>query len=376
MDAATMSVVAACAGLMPVLGAVSRVVCRWVMVRAGRWGLMDRPGGRKRHARETPRSGGLGFVSVMLAALLAGLAVSSAGAVLHGWLEGWGAVDAPALGYLLTASGRAWSVGVLCAAVLALLVVGLLDDRRGCSAWCKLAAQVAVAVLVVYVGEVRLTAFLPWGLAGVLTVVWLVLMCNALNFLDHADGLAASTALVGCVALGVVSMVHGQYFVPLLAACIAGPLAGFLWWNLPPARLFMGDAGSQPLGLLLGVLAVFTTYTADTDGQAARVLPLLTPLLVFALPLYDAGYTLWCRARRGASLLSADDGHLGHRLARGGLGPRGCLAVVVLLSVSAGAAGISLQWLEDRWAWLAVLQVGCGLAVLTILQGSGDRRSA
>ena len=228
-----------------------------VMIRAG---VADVPNARSSHAAPTPRAGGVAVV----AALLLGLAL-----------------------------GAAFEWPFACA-LLALLALGLWDDVKGAAAAPKLAVQVVVAI--------AFCAFVAPGWGGVLLAAWLILFVNAFNFMDGADGIAGLTAAVGAAALAL----GGAPAVAAPALCLLGGLLGFLPFNFPKARIFMGDAGSLPIGFALAALA------ALHDG------PLwFAPALFFSF-VFDVALTLVRRALKGERLTQAHREHLYQLLLRMG----------------------------------------------------------
>lgn len=283
---------------IPVLaaGASATLLCGlWWRGTRGR--LLDIPGDRSLHARPTPTGGGIGIV----AALLVGVSVSTTDAA------------APAAGLLLPA-------GLLCLA-------GLLDDFRGLGVWPRLALQGSCAAWVV----LALLPVPPSPVLLALTGLWLVGFTNIFNFMDGIDGLAASQAtfagFAGAWLLG------GQGDLALMLALTGAGTAGFLLWNWPPAKMFMGDAGSLPLGFLLAALALFSAVESRLPAWCWPIL--------FAPLLCDAGITLLLRAWARKPLLRAHREHAYQRLAAHGHRP-----------VTLGLVVVDLVWLLP-WAWLA-----------------------
>jgi UDP-N-acetylmuramyl pentapeptide phosphotransferase/UDP-N-acetylglucosamine-1-phosphate transferase len=272
--------------------------------------LLDRPNARSLHAVPVPRGGGLAPVGIVVLAVAA-LALPD-GAPAVGWLP-------PLLGALLLAA------------------VGWRDDRRGLAPLAKLAPQAAaVAVgLVALAGEGPVfQGLVPWpldlALAG-LAWLWFV---NLYNFMDGSDGMAAGEAAAIGLGLGLVGLWLGWPVGETgRGLALAGAALGFLLWNRPPARLFLGDAGSLPLGYLCGWLLL----AAAARGQWAPALILPAYFLV------DATWTLLRRAARGENLLAAHAEHFYQQAVRAGHGHRGALIMVsvanlVLIVFAFGAA--------------------------------------
>ena len=253
-----------------------------------RHGVLDEPNHRSSHERPTPSGGGLAIV----ATAAAGFAVI--------WLAGFrtGLSGMHLAGFALAAAGMA--------------AVGYVDDLKLLRTFAvKLAAQVAAAVLLTLSGIVVTQVWVPGAgavdigwLGYPLTVLWIVALTNIFNFMDGLDGLAGGTAVIVAVFLGAVTFVEGSSFVHVFCYVIAAGAAGFLVFNFPPARLFMGDVGSQFLGFSFAALAVIA---AEVDSSRTSLL--VVPLLFFNF-LFDTGFTLCRRALRGANVTSAHREHL------------------------------------------------------------------
>ena len=155
-----------------------------------------------------------------------------------------------------------------------------------------------------------------------MTVLWVVGLTNSFNMLDNMDGLAASVGLIVALLFCGAQIAVGSLFVPAVMLVVAGALAGFLVHNHSPARLFMGDAGSNFLGFLLGALTVAGTFTRDDPSHTFSPYGVLAPLLVMAVPLYDMTSVILIRLSEGRSPFLGDRRHFSHRLVARGLTPR------------------------------------------------------
>jgi UDP-GlcNAc:undecaprenyl-phosphate GlcNAc-1-phosphate transferase len=267
---------------------LSAVLTPVFMRIALRLGLVDRPDQRKQHRREVPYGGGLSLYLAVWITVLAGLAVAwGCHRSPPSWLPGSAAV------HLAGVLSKAPQLLVILAGATIVMLLGLVDDRRGLPASLKLAVQLVVAVLLVLAG-VRATLFIKFRLlTDLITVLWIVGLINAFNFLDNMDALSAGCGLVIAGLFLVVSVQTGQFFVGAMLAVLAGALAGFLPYNRPPARVFLGDAGSYLLGYMLAVLSVVFTFT-----EANRpLIPIALPLLIFAIPIYDSASVMLIRLK-------------------------------------------------------------------------------
>ena len=258
---------------------------------ASRFGILDEPNARSSHVRPTPRGGGAAIVAVGLAAVT----VLVAGGLVAPSQGGWAAL----------------------AAVIVAAVSGI-DDIASISPRIRLAVQLAAAGIAVWaLGPVRVVDLGPlgsfdFGPAGWgLTVLWIVGMTNAFNFMDGIDGIAGITAAVALAVLAAGLSAAGQALASLTAAALAAAAAGFLVWNWQPARIFMGDVGSAFLGFTIAVLPL------AAGEQASRWLMPLTAC-VMAPFLVDSSFTLLRRLKNGENIFAAHRSHLYQRLVIGG----------------------------------------------------------
>jgi UDP-GlcNAc:undecaprenyl-phosphate GlcNAc-1-phosphate transferase len=273
--------------------------------------------------------------------------------------------------------------------------MGLFDDRRPLGPWSKLVVQVGVGVALATSGGSRVfdfavptplapdqawMAYLPL-LSVVVTVLWIVAITNAFNFLDNMDGLTGGVAAVIAGIYLAITLQNGQWFVASLAGVLLGALLGFLWFNLPPAKLYLGDGGSLVVGLLLAVISVRSTYAVGSFGDADAGLTLrsgwhavLAPLVIFAVPLYDLVSVSLIRLRQGRSPLSGDRNHFSHRLVRLGLSRPAAVWVVVLATLATGLGGVLMSGVTAWQAALIALQAGAVLATLAALERAALRK--
>jgi len=322
-------------------------------------GFVDHPNERKLHAEPMPLGGGIAILLGVLLPILVGVA-----AVVWQWpiVPDW--MYQHIEGVL---SRRPKLLGVLLGAA-ALHVLGLADDARQLSAWLKLLAQFAVAAVVVIGFDVRLNFFIPiLPVTWAVTILWLVVITNAFNFLDNADGLSAGVALICASVCLAVAAAGGQVFVTAFWAVLAGSLVGFLVHNFPPARLFMGDGGSLPVGWLLGVGTVLTTYYYQTD-PADQPIAAMAPLIIMAVPLYDFVSVLYLRHRSGQRLMAGDRRHFSHRLLRRGFTVRSMVLTIYLATACTACGAIVLQAVHLPYAVLVFVQTGCIVAIIAILE--------
>ena len=334
-------------GLWPFLLAllVSIIAVPGAIYLSRRYGVVAQPGGRHAHAQPTPLLGGL--------AMWAGFGVATLAFLPH---------DQTTLGVLLV-SGLA-------------MVLLIIDDRRGMRPLVKLAIQVGLALVAVVAFGNQIKFFsLPGdhivylGLLVIpVSVFWLVGMQNTVNFLDGADGLAAG--VVAIVAL-ILMLAAGQLKLleeVQLGGALAGCCAGFLLFNFPPARIFMGDSGAHFLGIALGMISILGV------AKVAVAFALAAPVLTLALPIIDTGWAILRRQRVGRSVAAPDRLHLHHRLQSFGLDARQTCFVFYAASALLGGLGLTLF---GHGRILAVVLVAAAVLTSTvaadILQQGGWR---
>jgi UDP-GlcNAc:undecaprenyl-phosphate GlcNAc-1-phosphate transferase len=349
----------------------------WIVRRFARqWGLMDEPGERKVHESPTPRGGGLGiwlgvvgtFAIAQLLLLLADN-VPAVAAVVPEFAR-------PHLSGIWSQTDKLW---ILLAAGTVLTVLGLMDDRRGLSWQVRLVVEFAVAAVCVWlVPNLRLTAFLPYPIVtGALSVLWIVTLINAFNMLDNMDGLSAGVAAIAAGLLAAVLLLAPdpetrgpQLFVAGLLLVLLGGLVGFLCHNMPPARIFMGDAGSYFVGFMIAVATLLASYTGyhSTNRHA-----ILAPLLVMAVPLYDMLTVILIRLRDGKSLFQADKNHFSHRLVELGLTRPQAVLTVYLTTATCGLGALLLHRVDVIGAVIILLIVASVLWLVAILETTARR---
>jgi UDP-GlcNAc:undecaprenyl-phosphate GlcNAc-1-phosphate transferase len=239
-----------------------------------RAGHVDDPGARKIHHEPIPLAGGLAVLTGILVPLLLGVL-----ALKLQWIDAT-TVERFAYGF----QRRADQLAAIIAGAVGMTLLGWLDDRFELRPALKFAGQLLIASLVAAVG-VRVTLFVPnTAFSFVVTVLWILTVTNALNFLDNMNGLCAGLGVIAAALFGLKAALLGQYLVASLAFLMAGALLGFLPFNFPRASVFLGDAGSHLTGYLLAVLAILPHFHSAKHPNPAAV---LTPLLVLAVPLLD-----------------------------------------------------------------------------------------
>lgn len=307
-------------------------MARWLSFRTGR---LKQPRLDRWHRQATPALGGVG---VFLAFIF-----SMAGAV--------------ALGHPLPH----WS---LLAGATLMFCLGLFDDFKSLPPSAKLMGQLAAATIVIFFGGFTIQ-FFPWPFANLLlTLFWLVGITNATNLLDNMDGLAAGVSLIaaGFLAYFFWKLGDETLFITILA--LVGSMLGFLVFNFPPAKIFMGDCGSLFLGFTLAELAI------ARNAQASNVFAVLgIPVLVFLLPILDTSLVMITRLLRGLSPAQGGTDHTSHRLVALGLGERQAVLVLYVVAIVAGLSAAGLEALDYDLSLGLIPLVLLALLILTAYLG-------
>ncbi|MGE3310336.1 MAG: MraY family glycosyltransferase [Limisphaerales bacterium] len=302
---------------------------RWCL----RTGHVDDPGARKIHAEPIALAGGLAVITGFLTPILAGAGLLLTAHAFGSQIPGLDPDAASRLEYGFGA--RRVELAVILLGVVGMMILGWLDDRHELSPGRKFAGQFLVALLVA-AGGVRITLFVPsLAFSYVITVLWIVGITNALNFLDNMNGLCAGIGAIGAAFFAVAAARHGQYLVGAIALLGTGSLLGFLPWNYPRAQAFLGDAGSHVAGFLLAVLAILPSFYSP---DRSNTLAVLSPLLVLIVPLADLASVVWIRARLGRPPWIGDTNHLSHRLVRAGFSKPAAVALLWLAALLGGLA--------------------------------------
>lgn len=218
----------------------------------------------------------------------------------------------------------------------AMAVMGLVDDLRGLPPWPRLISQTLVGVLVAAILISTDTIGTPskiFIVDALITIIWIVGVCNSINFFDNLDGGAAGTVVVIATFTFLIAFDQGQLLVGALAIVTAGATAGFLLWNRPPAKIYMGDAGALFLGIIIAVLTIRLDPAIQPMWKSLAI-----PLLLMAVPILDTTVAVTSRIARGISPFTGGRDHLSHRLMRKGLHRR---AAAISLWGLAGVYGIT-----------------------------------
>jgi UDP-GlcNAc:undecaprenyl-phosphate GlcNAc-1-phosphate transferase len=304
-----------------------------------RFGVLDHPSPSKTHLQATPYLGGLAMAIAVLIV---------------------GGVTAGVSGEFLTILVGAVGLGIL----------GLLDDHRLVGPWVKLLLEVSAAVALWLVG-VRAGLFGIAGLDLALTVVWVVGITNAINLLDNMDGLASGVTAISAITFFVISAQAGHFLVGALSLAVAGSALGFLFHNFPPAKIFLGDAGTLLFGFLLAALGLKLDLVGENGFVRSAI-----PILALGVPIFDMIVVVIARIREGRPIYVGGLDHTSHRLARRGLSARS----VALLHYAAqiGLSALAIVLVSVTWEaalWIVIVTSVAALGGLWAVLGIPDGRS-
>ncbi|OIP65198.1 MAG: hypothetical protein CO150_10660 [Nitrospirae bacterium CG_4_9_14_3_um_filter_53_35] len=325
---------------------ISSLLLCWILTPlagrlALRLGCVDRPGGRKIHSRNIPYFGGIAvFVSFLTVFM----------AVYYYYIPS------------ISIEGRRVMFGFVFGGGL-ILITGLIDDIRSVRPSVKLMGQAAAGVILAVLGfriEVLTNPFggeIHFGaiMGGILTVIWVVSMVNAMNLIDGLDGLASGIAFIVSVTLFAVAINRNDPMDMVITAILAGSCLGFLHHNFFPARIFLGDAGSMFLGFVLSVIGIHGIQ------KSATVMALLIPLSALAVPVLDTLMALIRRSRVRRDLFSADHEHLHHRLVRLGISEKNVVLLIYFFCIHLGITAFVLTLIPVDYTLIILLLIAMGI---------------
>lgn len=310
-------------------------------------GFVDRPGGRKKQEKPVALGGGLAVFGGVLAAMTVALLFADL-----------------ALSHTFFANDARFLTGLAVAAA-ATVALGLYDDAYAMRGRYKLLGQLVIASVLVYLG-LQMDKFSLFGMKfelGWLTVpfsiFWLLGATNAINLLDGIDGLASSVGMVLCLTLAAINAYFSHFPEAVVMLALSGALFGFLRYNFAPATIYLGDAGSMVIGLIIGAVAM------HTHAKTPAFIAMVVPLAVWAVPILDSGAAIVRRRLTGRSIFAPDRGHLHHSLLTRGWSVRQASVFITLIcSVTCLSAVLGVIWQNE---WIVVATV---MFVLMFLIGS------
>ncbi len=334
---------------------------------------MDAPGERKVHVQPIPLGGGLGIWAGVVGTMAAGTIATLL------------AVSVPSISGLLPddivsqlggLQGKISEIWVIVACGTVLVFLGLMDDRHGIPWWVRLGVEFLVASFCVYWQGLQLTAFidLPW-LTGLLSVLWIVALINSFNMLDNMDGLSGGVAAISSLMLALMLLTtpgptagQPQIFVAAMLLVLIGALLGFLKHNWPPAKIFMGDAGSYFIGFWIAVATLLATY-AGYQGTTPHAV--FAPLIAMAVPLYDMTSVIVIRLREGRSPFEGDKKHFSHRLVELGMTKKQAVLTIYLATATCASGALLLPRVDTFGAVVVLVGTCLILGLVHILETVG-----
>jgi len=353
------------ASLLGVSFIVSIVMTAFMRRLALRWNFLDHPGERKMHTVPIPLMGGVAICATFYGVILAGLLV-------YRFAPRFGAYWLPA-DFLadLGDHGLAKLASVLAGGFLVFLL-GVVDDLKALRPELKLAGQIIAAILLVLSGmRIELFVLSNVWISAAVTIVWVVMLTNSLNFLDNMDGLSGGVSVIAATSFFLAVQPHEQYLVQLILVVFAGSVAGFLYHNLSPARIFMGDAGAMFCGYILATVAIMGTFhVAGTPSPGA----VAAPLLALSVPLFDTMSVVYIRWRNGESIMKGDKRHFSHRLVDLGMSPRQAVGFIFLVAAVTGLGGALLPQVSNRGILIILLQTAGVFLLIVLLMNAGKKQ--
>jgi len=318
-----------------------------------RLGVIDQPHPRKIHLTPVPRLGGLAmYVAFVVTVCIFAARLSET--TPNVW------------GQILAVLGGATS----------LVLFGVLDDGGYLHSLTKLLLGMPIAALALASGGIRVMAwpfvayfdphsFAFHAVSSVLTILWIVTITSAFSILDHMDGLCSGVAAIAAAFFLLFAILEGQSLVSILAAAVFGASVGFLFWNLKPASIFMGDSGALFLGFMMATLSIKMRFLPLPTSQSWTI-----PVLVLAVPIFDSVLVIVSRLRRGLNpLTTPGKDHTAHRLANLGVGQRGATYVLYGVGIAAGLlAWLVLSSSVTQTYWMMAAVVALGILALVGLE--------
>ena len=340
--------------------ALSLILTAVVRRLAIRGRLVAHPVADRFHKKPVPLGGGIAIFITLVIFILASAAAIK---LLPSQLDSLVRTADINLADFLAKINQLWYVLV---SAFILFALGLWDDKKHLGPFFKLAVQFAVAIMAAYYADIRVELFIQNKIiTSVLSAFWIVLIINAFNFLDNMDGASAGIAVIASSILFTAAAISGQVFIGGLALVFIGALLGFLVFNFPPAKIFMGDAGSLVVGFFVALLTLRTDYYHE-DGPPRYLV--LMPLLVMAVPLYDFISVTILRISQGKSPFVGDTQHFSHRLKRHGLTDTQTVLTLYLATLCTGLGATFLYQVNLAGAILIFAQTFMILAIIAIFE--------
>ena len=264
--------------------------------------------------------------------------------------------------------GKIDKLMIILALVSALFLLGLWDDKKHLGPIFKLIVQFAVAISAAYFADIRAEFFIQNKIiTSLLSAFWIVLIINSFNFLDNMDGLSAGIAVITGSIFFSISALNGQVFISGIAIVFIGTLLGFLVFNFPPAKIYMGDAGSLVIGFFIAILSLRTTYSHEA-AQSGQWYSVLVPLIVLAIPMYDFISVTFLRIMQGKSPFVGDTQHFSHRIKKYGFSDTQTAMILYLATLCTGLGASFLSQVNLAGAILIFVQTIMILSIIAVFE--------
>lgn len=329
--------------------------------------IVDHPSQRKIHTAPMPRTGGFAMFFSFIVTIILGLFLFE---VLN---RQFFYLPSDTADFLFSHYARLKTVipvlRIVMLAATTVFLLGLWDDLHPLNSRKKLLIEILVA-FILWWGGIRMSLFIDAPILSlILTIAWIVGITNSFNLLDNMDGLSAGVAFVISCMFFVSCFRGGQFFVSLILALMMGITAGFLIFNFPPAKIFMGDAGSLFIGLVLASISLIATYYRYDDRSKIVI---VMPLLLFAVPIFDTFSVMWIRLKERRSILAADKKHFSHRLTSLGMTQKQAVLFIYLATLCLGAGAIVLKDLTLWGGYWIFIQALAIIAIIVLLERAGN----
>ncbi|MCX7704952.1 MAG: undecaprenyl/decaprenyl-phosphate alpha-N-acetylglucosaminyl 1-phosphate transferase [bacterium] len=320
--------------------------------------ILDHPSPRKIHNLPTPLTGGIALYFSILATIIAGLI---AGRLLPEFFTI----------YYSGISSVLLKLTIFLTTSAIVVIAGFIDDIYHLKPPVKLGFQIMCGIITFLAG-IKISLFSSSVILHLFfTIGWIVVCMNSFNLLDHTNGLAAGVAFIAGTIFFITAAINGQLFIATLLACFLGGVLGFLKYNFPDGKIFLGECGSSFLGYFLGCLAIMGTYYRYQPHQS--FLPALSPLLIFSLPFFDTLNVIYIRFKNKKPIFQADTNHISHRLVRLGMSQNQAVGFCYLLTLATGLGALLLSKVNLAGGLVIFIETILILMCVAILESTGRK---
>ena len=348
---------------------LSCVLTPFLRSLAPRLGFLDHPGHRKVHSHPKPLLGGaaifFSFVIILAVDLWILLWIYHADIQPTSWFTR----QLNDLAFF--ASGVIHIINQLVALLLGgtvLFIIGLLDDRFGVHPLVKIGGQV-LASLILYLAKIQIALFIELPLVNfLLTTFWIMLISNAFNLLDNMDGLSGGVAMITLILLGISTyIVKEQGFMTAISFVLSGCIAGFLIYNIYPSTIFMGDAGSLPIGYFVAAFTILSTFYLEGTSNSTSW-SVVMPVVILAVPIFDTLSVILIRIKNRNPIYVGDKNHFSHRLVALGMSQRRAVFFIHLTTLCVGSSALVLPLIEPFGAYIVLSQTIIFFILIAMLE--------